>query len=350
MKSITRLLTLGLAGALVSAGSAVAQTTDPTSEDWPSWAYGFLTPLDEGDRVALPCPLDANPRSCRHPTAPEFEDGIKHSLPDTDLKFTAREADNGYGPADWYPGDHPEMPDIVRHGNEAAGVRACSLCHYPNGQGKMENAHVAGLPAAYILQQLDLFETGDRKNSDPRKGNTNEMARMPARLTDEEKQQIAEYFSSMPFRQWVRVVETDRVPTVRITNGGLMVPLEDEPLVPIGNNIIEVPEHPERMEVMRDPRSGFITYVPLGSLAKGEELVTTGGGKTIQCGLCHGPGMQGLGDIPGIAGRTASYTMRQLWDIKQGTRRSNGIMEPVVQNLSAEDLRNIVAYLASLPP
>ena len=122
MKNFTRLLVLGLVGALASAGSAVSQTTDPSSEDWPSWAYGFLTPLKEGDLVALPCPLDANPRSCRHPSAPEFEDGIKHSLPDTDLTFTAREADYGYGPADWYPGDHPEMPDIVRYGNEAAGV------------------------------------------------------------------------------------------------------------------------------------------------------------------------------------------------------------------------------------
>jgi cytochrome c553 len=60
--------------------------------------------------------------------------------------------------------------------------------------------------------------------------------------------------------------------------------------------------------------------------------------------------MQGLGDIPGIAGRTASYSMRQLWDLKQGTRRSSGIMEPVVQNLTSEDMLNIVAYLATLPP
>ena len=55
-------------------------------------------------------------------------------------------------------------------------------------------------------------------------------------------------------------------------------------------------------------------------------------------------------DIPPIAGRTASYEMRQLWDIKQGTRKSPGAMEPVVANLSAEDMLNIVAYLASLPP
>ncbi len=241
------------------------------------------------------------------------------------------------------------MPDIVAHGAEDRGIRACSLCHYPNGQGKMENAHVAGLPAEYILQQLDAFEKGDRHNSDPRKENTNEMGRMPKGLTDEEKQQIAEYFSSIPFRQWIRVVESEAAPAVRLTNGGLMVPIPGAPPMPLGNRIIEVPEHPEKTEIIRDPRSGFVTYVPVGSLAKGEELVATGAGKTIQCGICHGPGQQGIAAIPSIAGRTASYTMRQLWDYKQGTRVSP-IMAPIVANLSSDDMLAIVAYLASLPP
>jgi cytochrome c553 len=241
------------------------------------------------------------------------------------------------------------MPDIVANGKESAGVRACSLCHYPNGQGKMENAHVAGLPAEYILQQLEAFENGDRHNADPRKANTNEMARMPRGLSDEEKQQIAEYFSSMDFRPWVRVVEADEAPQVRVTDGGLMVPIPGLPPMPLENRIIEVPENPERTELARDPRSGFVTYVPLGSLAKGEEFVTTGGGKTIQCGICHGPELTGIAAIPGIAGRTASYAMRQMWDYKQGTRVSP-IMAPIVSNLTAADMLTIVAYVASLPP
>ena len=170
----------------------------------------------------------------------------------------------------------------------------------------MENAHVAGLPAEYILQQLEAFENGDRHSADPRKANTNEMAMMPKGLTDTEKNQIAEYFSSMAFRPWVRVVEAQEVPQVRLTNGGLMVPLADLPPMPLGQRIIEVPENPERTEVLRDPRSGFIAYVPVGSLAKGEALVTTGGGKTIQCALCHGPDHRGVGAIPSIAGRTVA--------------------------------------------
>ena len=350
MKRATSLMAFGLAGIAMSSGNVGAQSAIEHGEDWPNWAYGWLEPLNDSHPVSLPCPLDANPRSCRNPSTPVPDDGIKHTLPGAAGAYTRNEANDGWGPADWYPEDHPPMPEVVARGKSSAGVRACGLCHYPNGQGKMENAHVAGLPVNYFLAQLDAFENGDRHSADVRKENTNEMARMPHGLTDEEKREIAEYFASMPFRPWIReVIETDMVPQVHAA-GGLMVPLDDAPLMPLGNRIIEIPEDRERMETMRDPRTGFITYVPIGSIAKGEELVTTGAGKTIQCSLCHGPGMKGLGDIPGIAGRTASYSMRQLWDLKQGTRRSSGIMEPVVQNLTSEDMLNIVAYLATLPP
>lgn len=339
---------LGLLAA-AAAGGAAAQPAGEPGPDWPNWAYGYLTPLANGDTVAPPCPLDAKPLSCRLPSEPVANGDRRLELPEAPKSYTRDEVWNGFGPADWYPQDHPPMPEIVAHGKPSAGVRACALCHYPNGQGKMENAHVAGLPKSYILQQLEAFERGDRHSADPRKVNTNEMGRMPHWMTDEEKEQVAEYFSSMPFRPWVRVVETAEAPQVH-ADGGLMIPIEGAPAMPLGRRIIEVPEIPERMALHRDPRVGFVTYVPVGSLAKGEALVGTGGGKTIQCGLCHGPDLKGLGDIPGIAGRTASYTMRQLWDIKQGTRKSPGAMEPVVENLSADDMLAIVAYLASLTP
>ena len=168
-------------------------------------------------------------------------------------------------------------------------------------------------------------------------------------LTEEEKQEVARYYASIPYRKMVRVVEADEAPQVRTTPNGLMLPLEDLPPMPLGMRIIEVPEHPDRTEITRDPRGGFIAYVPRGSLAAGEELVSTGAGKTIQCGICHGPEQQGMGDIPSIAGRTASYTMRQLWDYRQGTRVSP-IMAPVMLNLTSEDMLYISAYLASLDP
>ena len=146
----------------------------------------------------------------------------------------------------------------------------------------------------------------------------------------------------------VDVVETDTVPQVRATSNGLMLPIPNAQEIPLGQRIIEIPDDPEKTEMMRDPRGGFIAYVPIGSLEQGEVLVTTGNGKTIQCGICHGQDYMGLGLVPGIAGRTASYIMRQLWDIKQGTRESP-LMSPVVANLTSADMLYISAYIASMP-
>jgi cytochrome c553 len=315
----------------------------------PDWAYGFLKPVAPGDMLAPPCPDTAKPfPDCAFVGAPVPEDGVKRTLEGTSRTFTRNEAYFDYGPADWYPEDHPAMPDVVAKGKESQGARACGLCHYPNGQGKMENAGVAGLPANYILQQLNAFKSGARRSADSRKANTNEMAGIARSLTDEEAKAAAEYFSAMKWRSWVRVVESEHAPAVRSTANGLFLAIPNEKPIALEGRIVVVAEHPERTDMLRDPRAGFVAYVPVGSVAKGEAIVTTGGGKTLQCGLCHGQDLMGQKDVPGIAGRTPTYTMRQLWDIKQGTRKSQ-VMGPVVAKLSVEDMTNIVAYLASKP-
>jgi hypothetical protein len=51
----------------------------------------------------------------------------------------------------------------------------------------------------------------------------------------------------------------------------------------LGQRIVEILDDLDRFE-SRDPRSTFTAYVPVGSLAKGEALVTKGGpGETIAC-------------------------------------------------------------------
>jgi cytochrome c553 len=100
----------------------------------------------------------------------------------------------------------------------------------------------------------------------------------------------------------------------------------------------------------RDPRSTFTAYVPVGSLAKGEALVTKGGaGRTLQCAPCHGPDLKGLGPLPSIAGRSPSYMFRQLYDFRHGARTGewSPLMAQVVSNLEQQDMLAIVAYLAA---
>jgi len=315
------------------AAALAAQTGSPhAASALPDWAY------------AIPQPPPAAPAT---PPAP---DTSTKTLPGTTLTFTRQQISDGFGPADWFPGDHTAMPDIVAHGKRP-DVRACGLCHYPNGKGRQENAGVAGLPVSYFVQTMNDFKNGARKSAESRKANTNLMIAYAKAMTPEEIRQTAEYFGAMPWTPWVRVVETATVPKM-VSRGGIWVPVEGGQREPIGTRIVETPEDPERTEILRDPRSGFIAYAPTGSLKKGEALVRTGGGRTEACGTCHGADLKGLGPVPGIAGRSPSYMARQLYDMQAGARRGEwaDLMKPVVAKLTDDDLVSIVAYVASLMP
>jgi cytochrome c553 len=243
------------------------------------------------------------------------------------------------------------MPDIVAHGKRP-DARACALCHYPNGKGRQENAGVAGLPVSYFIQQMDDFRSGVRKSADARKANTNAMIAIAKALTPDEIKIAAVYFGAMKWTPWVRVVETDTVPKME-SRGGIWIPLEGNQREPVGVRVMETPESAERTEILRDPRSGFIAYVPPGSINKGETLVKTGRhGRTVECSLCHGADLQGLGPVPGIAGRSPSYLVRQMYDMQAGARHGEWteLMKPVVAKLTDEDFVNIAAYVSSRVP
>jgi cytochrome c553 len=195
------------------------------------------------------------------------------------------------------------------------------------------------------------FRSGNRKSAEPRKANTNTMITIAKGMTEDEIKAAAEYFSSMKWTPWIKVVESSTVPKTRLA-GGMFLTLEGGEKEPLGQRIIETPENAEGTEVLRDARSGFIAYVPVGSIKKGEALVTNGAGKTTQCGVCHGADLKGLGPVPGIAGRSPSYLVRQLYDLQQGARKGiwADLMKPVVSKLTDEDMLNIAAYTSSRTP
>jgi cytochrome c553 len=270
---------------------------------------------------------------------PPEESGPK-SLAGSSKTYTPQQIDDLSNPPDWFPDEHPAPPSLVQKGHGVA--LACGACHLMSGEGHPESAGLTGYTAAYLVQQMADFKSGVRKDS----------ARMNAiakDVSDEESRQVGEWFAALKPRAWTKVTEMAMVPKTFVGQGRMRFVDPAGGSEPIGNRIITVPQD-QASARSRDPRSGFIAYVPPGSIAKGKALVEGGGGRTIACGICHGDALQGLGNVPRLAGVHPVYLARQLYLFKEGTR--NGVdaqlMKKPVAKLTDDDILNVSAYLASL--
>jgi cytochrome c553 len=287
--------------------------------DRPDWAF----PVADG--VQPPATVNDQPKT----------------LAGSAKSYTQKQIDDLKNPPDWFSDMHPPMPDVVAHGT---ATFACGSCHLPIGTGHDESAYIAGLPASYIVRQMADFKSGARKGFGI-------MPEIAEALTDTDVQSAAAYFSALPTRAWLHVVETDTVPKTYVNPSNMRLALPGGGSEPIGSRIVELPED-ENAAIERDPRSGFVAYASRGSLAKGHALVTTGAGETTACTVCHGPTLKGVGVTPGIAGRHTGYLVRQLYFFQTGSRSGpqEALMHNVVQRLTAGDMLAIAAYVGSLQP
>lgn len=274
------------------------------------------------------------------PAAAPEESGPIH-IPGSTKEYTAAQIDDLSNPPVWFPDEAAAAPASVLHGKGAA--LACGACHLMSGHGHQESADLAGLNAEYIIRTMNDFKNGTR--IDPARMNAIAKA-----MSDEDIKQAAEWFAAMKPGGWVKVEETDTVPKSYVSvKGRQRLPWPGGGTEPLGNRLIELPQDVARA-TSRDPHSGFIAYVPKGSLFKGEALVkNAAGGKTIQCAICHGDSLQGLGDVPRIAGLHPAYVARQLYAFQTGTNHSvsSALMKKVVANLTADDILAIAAYAAA---
>jgi cytochrome c553 len=309
---------LGISATLL-AGGAWAQGT------LPYWAYPVTT-------KKFPAP---DPNQVGH-------------LPGTKVSFTRAGVNDRFNAPDWYPASHPKMPEIVARGRKP-DVAACGYCHLPNGQGRPENASLAGQPVDYIVQQVADMRSGRRKSSSDKMGSINAMMAVAKASNDAEVKIAAGYFSKLKYQKWIRVIEADMVPKTAVGDRNMMNVVPG-PKEAIGKRILELPENLERTE-WRDSKSGFIAYVPKGAIARGKRLVESGAG-AFPCAACHGPDYKGNGNVPALAGRSPAQITRQLFDFKAGTRNGEGaaMMKPEVANMTDAMRIDIAAYLASLNP
>ncbi|MGE4657825.1 MAG: c-type cytochrome [Gammaproteobacteria bacterium] len=300
---------------------AVACLSVPATGDTQDWAYQVVENIP-------PSEIDIH--------APR-------TVPGSTRSYTQQEIDDDWNPPDWFPDDHAPLPQAVAHGPEE--VRGCAACHLTSGMGHPESAQLAGLPVEYFMRQMVDFRSGARKDRYWMNG-------FAQALSDEDAREVAEYYAAIEPIDWVELVEADTVPRSYIGDGRMRFRHPDGGTEPLGRRIIELPQDQE-LVTAKHPYSGFIAYVPVGSVARGEELVTTGGaGKTIACNICHGVDLKGLGEVPAIVGISPLYTVRQLNDIQIGDRAGTwtALMQATVVSLTEDDMIAIAAYLASLDP
>jgi cytochrome c553 len=319
-----RVVLLAALVALV-AGPVAAQAQTPTAipNGLPTWAYNI--------------PDKVQPAATPLTGTIHVAGGAKD--------YDASQVRSTTNPPDWFPDEHPAAPQIVKGPNAPPGA-VCGTCHLMSGQGHPESADIAGMPAEYIVRQMQYFKSGARKDNE-------RMTPIAKNVSDEDVRQAAEYFAAVKPIPWVKVIETATPPKTYVSSDARHRVLDPTGgTEPIGHRIIETPVDPMQTSI-RNPHSPFIAYVPPGSIAKGEALVKTGGsGKTIQCAICHGDDLHGLGEVPRLAGLQPVYIARQLICMQNGSSAGTAaaLMKKVVANLTEDDIISISAYLGSLPP
>ncbi|MFM2288024.1 MAG: hypothetical protein RL684_1167 [Pseudomonadota bacterium] len=311
--------------ACLSVGAAVA-------DELPEWAY----PVPPPRPAAAAAPPDAV--QLRH-------------LPGSRQQYTQAQLVDLFSAPDWYPDAHDAMPPVVANGR-TPDVYACGYCHLPGGQGRPENAALAGLPAQYILYQLADYASGARRSAWPGPYVPSDlMIRNAQHVSDDEAAVAADYFSHQRLPPRLAVRERTRVPRSHVA-GWLHVADAHSGEEPLGERLLEFAPDFARHE-QRDSRMRYVAYVPPGSIARGRRLAREGAdGAATACETCHGPALRGIGLTPPLAGRSPGYLLRQLLAFKAGTRHGDtGLpMQPVAAQLAVTQMIDAVAYAASLTP
>jgi cytochrome c553 len=186
--------------------------------------------------------------------------------------------------------DAPTIPDTLQQ-----RIAACTTCHGVHGEGKPGSdffPRLAGKPAAYLVRQMQGFQSGLRKYAP--------MEYTVRQLSPAYMQEIAEYFSAQ------------------------QVPYSRSPLPPVSAE----------------------------ALQRGEKLVNSGDPalKVPACASCHGSQLTGVEpSTPGLVGLPYDYISSQLGSWRTHTRamKAPDCMALVASRLSPSDITAVAAWLAS---
>ncbi|WP_310475737.1 hypothetical protein [Sandarakinorhabdus sp.] len=256
------------------------------------------------------------------------------TLPGSPVTLTFADLRNGRRAVDWFPVTADPVPDIVMNAVPQAQY-ACGFCHLPRGQGRPENASIAGLPAEYIIAQTEAMRSGTRRAAVAGWLPTQAMREAVQHANPDQIAEAAAWFSRQPFESRVKVVESATVPAIAPL--GFIWAARPGPPEPIAGRIIEVPDD-EHVFEKRDPRSIFTAYVPPGSIARGRAIAMEQG-----CMDCHEQLLNSWGP-----GRSPSYILRQLLAFKSRARSGESAepMQVVVDQLDLAQMVAVTAWMA----
>jgi cytochrome c553 len=93
----------------------------------------------------------------------------------------------------------------------------------------------------------------------------------------------------------------------------------------------------------------LVVLMSCGAFARAADIAA-GKEKAELCVGCHGEnGISQMENMPSLAAQPDLFIQWQLVFFRAGTRK-NEQMQPIVEQLNNEDIRNLGAYYASLPP
>lgn len=177
-------------------------------------------------------------------------------------------------------------------------MAACTSCHGARGEGSPDSVAIprlAGKPAGYLLQQLEYFQSGQRRHAP--------MEYVVRQLSPAYLREIADYFArqDVPYRK------------------------------------LQVPA------------------VPVETLRRGEQLVMRGDSTrgVPSCVSCHGARLTGVEPMmPGLMGLSYDYLNTQLvsWRTRQRAAEGPYCMGVVANRMRESDITAVSAWLASHEP
>jgi cytochrome c553 len=101
---------------------------------------------------------------------------------------------------------------------------------------------------------------------------------------------------------------------------------------------------------MRSALVGMLSVAVIWGSSAGAADIAAGKQKAELCIACHGEGgVSQIENIPSLAGQPDQFIQWQLVFFRAGTRK-NEQMQPIVEQINNDDIRNLGAYFASLAP